>query len=90
MFVHTLNSCYEFDLPNYRVRRVEGTASPTDRFGADEEWRTFTEVSDFIVGESIIITWPDGQPKLRDHTVTSTVLAIEEPWHYEELKTSST
>lgn len=90
MFVHTENSVYEFDLYNHKVRRTEGNGAPTPRFGGDGEWRAYVEVSEIVVGEAILIRWPDGQPELRDFSVTSLVLAIEEPWHCEEPKTSNT
>lgn len=90
MYVHTQNSVYEFDLPNHKVRRAEGNGAPTPRFGDEGAWQPYVEVSEILVGEAIIIRWPDGQPELRDFSVTSLVMAIEEPWHYEELKTSNT
>lgn len=90
VFVHTENSVYEFDLPNFKVRRTEGNGAPTPRFGEDGEWRVYIEVSEIAVGETILIRWPDGQPELRDFSVTSLVIAIEEPWPYDESKTSNT
>lgn len=90
VFVHTENSIYEFDLPNFKVRRTEGNGAPTPRFGEDGEWHAYVEVSEILVGATILIRWPDGQPELRDFSVTSLVLAIEEPWDSADRKTSST
>lgn len=76
MIVVTENSSYEFDLEQKRVRRLRGVNDPTPRLGTDGEWRTYVEVSDPQIGQSFVIRWPDGQPELRDHTISSAVILI--------------
>lgn len=74
--VDTQNSTYEIDTVGKLVRRTRGAKSPTDRFGWDEEWCPYVDITAPVLGGSLIITWPDGQPNLRDHTVTSAVKAF--------------
>lgn len=80
MKVHTLNSIYEIDCQHRRVRRIEGDGVPTPRFAPHGIWKPYVEILQCEVGKPLVIEWPDGQPELRDLTVSSTVLALEEPW----------
>lgn len=80
MKVHTQNSVYEIDQCKKRVRRIEGEGQPTARFSPNGEWKTYSVLLQLEIGKSMAILWPDGQPDLRDFSVSSVVLALEEPW----------
>lgn len=76
MIVETANSSYEFDTVGKLVRRVGGTNEPTDRFREDGDWHRYEAITAPVLGQSMCINWPDGQPALRDNTVTSAVQSI--------------
>ena len=73
--VHTLNSSYEIDEENQLVRRVVGVAPTTDRFTPNNEWKPYVDIE---LGAQMVVQWPDGQPELRDFTVSSNITRIEE------------
>ena len=61
MIVATMNSTYEFDMVERKVRRVEGAYDPTPRFGEDGEWREFyAEDITRLLNEPEVLT-PDKQ-----------------------------
>lgn len=51
------DSRYELDPTNLRIRRLTGTHAPTVRQGPDGQWRSFTAVSDHVVGEPLVVVW---------------------------------
>ena len=57
-------SWYEADTENNRVRRLSGDKDPTPRQGKDGEWRSYETISPPIVGEIVVIIWPEGTPVL--------------------------
>lgn len=85
--VRTRNSLYEIDWNHYLVRRVDGAVDPTDRFSPGGEWKPFVEILQYEEGKPLVVKWPDGQPVLRDHTVSSDVQSLEEDWHSEVQET---
>lgn len=76
--IKTRNSIYEIDTDSKLARRIDGRVDPTDRFSPGGEWKPYVNVEG-AKGTPLIFTWPDGQPELRDHTVTSTVVEWESP-----------
>lgn len=80
MIVETLNSKYEIDTDGKKVRRLTGQNQPTQRQGQDGDWRTFEEVLEPTVGNSLLIIWKvdsenNGDSILRT-TMTSTIVKI--------------
>lgn len=73
IIIQTQNSTYEIDTTRSLARRVVGANEPTPRFNQDGEWHEYVRISDPTLGEAFVITWPDGQPDLRDNTITSAV-----------------
>lgn len=79
MFIHTLNSVYEVDAAQQRVRRLIGNGHPTERVG--ESWREYARL-DVDAGLPMIIIWEyvtdeNGQ-HIAKSTVTSKVTSIVE------------
>lgn len=56
----TINSTYEIDHDNKRVRRLTGVNPPTEAFGQDGVWRDFEMVSDTHWGGRIFF-WTNGR-----------------------------
>lgn len=54
----TLNSVYEVDELERRIRRLRGKNEPTERFTPDGEWKTFAALRPYFDGRVVI--WPDG------------------------------
>jgi hypothetical protein len=52
-------SLYEIDTTNQQIRRLNGTADPTPRQGADGEYRKYVELFPLVptVGQSLLIVW---------------------------------
>lgn len=57
MIFATLNSTYEVDHYNSRIRRLDGFNSATSRQGKDGEWKTFLSIGPIIEGENVTIVW---------------------------------
>lgn len=56
--INTLNSTYEIDFQNQRIRRVQGINPPTDHFDPDGEWKDYEEI--FAFNDRLVVAWPDG------------------------------
>jgi hypothetical protein len=69
--IETLNSVYEVDEENKRVRRVSGANEPTTFQAADGEWQEYSHKTDFC--SALAFEWPHG-----GFTVTSPVIYAEE------------
>ena len=78
MIVRTKNSVYEADLPNHRIKRVEGKQTPTAYMGSGE-WREFTSIQIQGQGQPMMIIWgpKDGKPALTRTTFTSPVDTLD-------------
>jgi len=51
-------SVYELDLNNKRIRRLNGNKAPTERQGADGEWKTYASLlNEPQVDKSLVIVW---------------------------------
>lgn len=48
MIFKTLNSTYELDRENSRIRRLEGLDAPTPRQGPDGEWKTYATLTPVV------------------------------------------
>jgi len=79
-------STYEIDLTNKKIRRVSGLNDPTQRQGADGDWRNYDEVipSPIEIDKSVVIYWGKDVPLLSGSpsnaipvTMTSPVVSIE-------------
>ena len=57
--VHTLNSRYELDEENSRVRRLGGFNEPTPNQGADGEWKTYVSFHQ-LHDDSLLFVWDHG------------------------------
>lgn len=55
----SINSTYEIDHDNRKVRRIAGVNPPTDKFQVDGIWHTFGEVDTTHWGGRVFY-WPDG------------------------------
>ncbi|MHB8407754.1 MAG: hypothetical protein ACYDHY_06525 [Acidiferrobacterales bacterium] len=78
MIVRTKNSTYEVDLPNHRIKRVEGKQAPTAYMGSSE-WREFTSIQIPGPGAPMMIVWgpkADGPGMVRT-TFTSLVDTLD-------------
>lgn len=66
-------SKYQVDLEKKQIRRLFGNAPPTDRQGADQEWKDYTDLSPLKIGEGALIVWKyiDGIAKF---TLTSPII----------------
>jgi len=53
MVIRTLNSIYELDLDNKRIRRIHGTGETR----ITEEWKEYLNVTKPQVGFSMVIVW---------------------------------
>jgi hypothetical protein len=75
-------SIYELDIPNKRVRRLNGKEAPTNRFGGeggDGGWREYRELSiPPQIGRSMLINWCDNVGNGDSSTVTNLVTEIVE------------
>lgn len=68
MYIKTLNSTYEIDWANKRMRQIESNiVMPAHR----AEWRTFVDAINVEVGKQAWFEWPSGKC-----TITSTVKEI--------------
>ncbi len=79
-FIRTLSgSLYEWDEKNKQVRRLSGVKEPTERQGADLEWRAYEEIM-LAVNRSMIIVWSshsdNGGELICKTTQTSSIEAI--------------
>lgn len=54
----TLNSVYEYDEENKRLRRVRGVNKPTPNTGQDGVWRDVAYVERF--SDYLLIEWAEG------------------------------
>lgn len=77
MFFSTLNSVYEVDLEEKRVRRIEGREAPTARQGPDGVWKTFDCVTEIKVGGPVLFSWGELNNVLKT-TLTSDVEKVWE------------
>lgn len=57
MIFTTMNSVYELDRPNHRIRRLEGRNQPTPRQGKDGNWRTYEAISEIEVDSEVTVIW---------------------------------
>lgn len=64
IFVTISGSAYEIDKISQKIRRLNGQLNPTQRQGNDGEWKSFKSTSDIVVGNSVLIVWPDSVPLL--------------------------
>lgn len=79
MIFQTENSTYEVDLNERRIRRLYGRFSPTDRQGGNGEWKSYTDITDPVVGCPVRIIWRyDTQGTIARITETSLVTKMEE------------
>lgn len=53
----TLNSLYEVDQDQQRVRRLNGLSDPTPYQGIDGEWKSYTKISNIQTGLPVLIVW---------------------------------
>ncbi len=89
--ISTLNSIYEIDKTNLRVRRLFGANAPTRRLPSDGLWSSCEAIDvAHLFGEdkeSLVITWGSESPR---NTVTSTIISSTEvtPPNYSEIKGS--
>ena len=74
MLIWTLNSLYEVDPIERRIRRVHGEDPPTMRIGTD--WRTYRQIK-VQVGLPAVILWAISPEGALQTTVTSNVVAVE-------------
>lgn len=73
MIFKTMNSAYEVDLENNRVRRLHGKDAPTPRQGADGDWREFVQVIGLQEkSDGVIFVWSPGKI-----TQTSPIVEID-------------
>lgn len=78
MIFRTISSTYEVDLTEQRIRRLTGSKDPTQRQGADGEWKRFHMISDIVVGKPVFIAWAHLNPAgLTPGTMTSNVIEID-------------
>lgn len=82
-FVTETGSTYEVDYESMRIRRLNGTNTPTNRQGHDGEWKAFVKLDRVEVGTSAFIFWdPETTPLLPGSlggspcTVTSQIVAV--------------
>lgn len=68
----TLNSTYEFDLKEKKVRRESGLNPPTDRFRPDGEWKPYTSLS-IEMGGRVLIQW-----QAEKHTLLSPAVSLRD------------
>lgn len=57
MRFNTLNSTYEVDVANKRVRRLCGVNEPTSSQGSDGEWKSYESCYGIEVGRSATFIW---------------------------------
>ena len=69
----TMNSIYEVDEQNKRIRRLEGANDPTPNQGEDGVWREYVSLDPCQGG--YLIVWDEGGNKA---TLTSQVLEVIE------------
>jgi hypothetical protein len=70
-------SVYELDLAGRRVRRLNGTLGTSERAGHSGEWRSFLEITDPQVGESMMIAWRyNTETDILETTLTSLVVEV--------------
>lgn len=72
IFVTETGSSYELDAANYRVRRLNGSSSPTQRQGPDGQWRTYTSISNVELNSSVLICWTDFETQADNTFVAKT------------------
>lgn len=75
----TMNSIYEVDTENKRIRRLNGKDDPTPRQGPDGEWKPYLELmNDVKIGDPLIIAWTqDNNTGVVKTTMTSTIVSFE-------------
>lgn len=87
-FITHSGSTYEVDDVKKRIRRLNGTKSPTQRQGADGSWRSYVEVSSIEVGRSVIILWDLTTPLLEgspeDAIAATTTSAVKSVTFHQE------
>lgn len=55
---------YEVNADDKKIRRLFGKVKPTDRQGADGEWKKYEDISDIVVGRSVIVVYGKAEPLL--------------------------
>lgn len=69
----TLNSTYEIDHAQHRVRRVAGANPATPNQGQDGDWSDYAEIGPVEIGVPLVFFW-FGESDARKMTTTSPVV----------------
>lgn len=78
--VNTENSSYEIDLDGQKIRRVRGSAAPTEHQKNDLGWQKYKDITELKIGQSLFIVWDfveeSGQMRAKS-TATSPLVSIK-------------
>jgi hypothetical protein len=77
VIIKTENSCYELDLTNKRIRRLQGVYSSTPKQGNDNEWKLYSDISIPAQGDSMLIIWSYDKDTAKS-TLTSNIISVED------------
>jgi hypothetical protein len=73
--VETQNSTYEVDTVGKRIRRLNGSAEPTDRQGPDMVWKPYARL-DKVLG-CYLIDWDgEGHCTITSHVVSEKQVSL--------------
>jgi hypothetical protein len=83
-FTTKSGSVYEIVREDNRIRRVTGVGRATKRVSGTEDgkWQQAKSIGPVVIGQSVIVVWPDGTPLLPGSsegipaTITSPVTEI--------------
>jgi hypothetical protein len=70
MIIRTLNSTYELDVDNKRIRRIHGTSSTR----ITDDWKEFLNATLPHVGASMVVVWAVESQAGSDQVLTKTTL----------------
>ncbi len=70
-------SVYEIDRERKLIRRLSGSHAPTERQGADGEWKKYADMEGLSLGDRLLIIWNVAN-EIRQCTQTSGIVKIEE------------
>lgn len=74
-FITQTGSIYEIDQQSKKIRRLYGKLPSTERQGLDGEWKTYSHLTDVVVGKPVVIVW-EVIESVAKSTVTSVIKDI--------------